>query len=97
MRVSRQVHGSELLTRRDQRMLYAMASGLTMKEVAAIEEASALRIENRLRKLRERLGARTTVELVAMALALSWIPPAHRKDDLGSPWSLTIANGYRGY
>lgn len=68
------------LRARDSRILHAMAAGLTIKEVAIIEESSSLRIENRLRKLRARYKARTTLELVAMAIALSWIPPAHRPE-----------------
>lgn len=66
-------------SRSDTRMLYALAAGLTVKEVAILEGVTRYRVENRLRKLRARYEARTTTELVAMAIGLAWIPAAHRR------------------
>jgi len=63
----------------DRKVIYLLACGLQAKEVGLALDVLASAVDNRLRRLRARLGVRTTVELVAYSLCVGIVPHSHTR------------------
>ena len=63
------------LTPAQKRYVSDLASGLSVKESAAIRFISPFTIRNTIASAKERVGARTTNSLIAMSIAEGWIVP----------------------
>jgi DNA-binding CsgD family transcriptional regulator len=70
----------ENLTSAQKRYVSDLASGLSVKESAAIRFISPFTIRNTIASAKERVGARTTNSLIAMAVANRWIVPNGNPD-----------------
>jgi DNA-binding CsgD family transcriptional regulator len=63
------------LTPAQRKYISDLASGLSVKESAAIRFISPFTIRNTIASAKERVGARTTNNLIAMAIHEEWIVP----------------------
>ena len=66
---------SDNLTPAQKKYVSDLASGLSVKESAAIRFISPFTIRNTIASAKERVGARTTNNLIAMAISENWIVP----------------------
>jgi LuxR family transcriptional regulator, transcriptional regulator of spore coat protein len=66
----------ELPTRRQLECLQLAAQGLTTTEIGLRLSVSPRTVEHHLAKLCERLGVRTRVQAVALAIEHRWLPSA---------------------
>jgi DNA-binding CsgD family transcriptional regulator len=70
--------GRALLTRNQRQVLDLMADGKTARDIAAEFEVSRTAVEGTQMRMRQRLGARTNVQLMVRCFELGIIAPPER-------------------